>query len=112
LVAARRDSNGRGRTSSLMTVEEFRKTLSDFSPPASVTPLICALWHDARRQWQQAHSVVQEIESREAAWVHAYLHRKEGDEANAAYWYRRASQPVARESLESEWERIVRALLS
>lgn len=94
-----------------MTLEEFRTALSDSSPPPSLTPLLCALWHDARGDWQKAHSVVQEIEGPEAAWVHAYLHRKEGEEVNAAYWYRRALQPIARNSLESEWEGIVLALL-
>ena len=94
-----------------MTIEEFRQTLSDSSPPASLTPLLCALWYDARGNWQEAHRVAQEIDSLLAARVHAYLHRKEGDEANAAYWYRRAQQPIASNSLESEWEGIVQALL-
>ena len=95
----------------LVTVEEFRKTLSDSSPPPSLTPLLRALWHDERGQWDEAHRVAQDIDSPEGAWVHAYLHRKEGDEANAAYWYRRAQQPIARNSLESEWESLVHALL-
>jgi hypothetical protein len=55
--------------------------------------------------------VTQDVDNPEGAWVHAYLHRKEGDEANAAYWYRRARQPIARSSPESEWADIVRALL-
>jgi hypothetical protein len=97
---------------SSVTVEEFRKTLSDSSPPSSLPPLLRALWHDARGEWDEAHRVAQDIDNAEGAWVHAYLHRKEGDAANAAYWYRRARQPVAGNSLESEWEAIVQALLN
>lgn len=95
-----------------MTVEEFRNTLSDVSPPASLPPLLHALWYDASGRWDEAHRLTQDIQGADAAWVHAYLHRKEGDAANAAYWYRRAQRPVARISLESEWEDIATALLS
>ena len=94
-----------------MTVEEFRKTLADPLPPTTLVPLLCALWYDARGNWHEAHRVAQDVDGPEGAWVHAYLHRKEGDEANAAYWYRRARQPIATNSLESEWEGIVQALL-
>jgi hypothetical protein len=94
-----------------VTLEEFRQTLSDSSPPASISPLLRALWYDARGNWDEAHRVAQDIDSPEGAWVHAYLHRKEGDAANAAYWYRRGLKPIARNSLESEWEDIAQALL-
>jgi hypothetical protein len=94
-----------------VTLDEFRQTLGDPSPPTTLTPLLCALWHDARGNWDEAHRAAQDVDSPEGAWVHAYLHRKEGDQANAAYWYRRAQQPIARDSLESEWEGIAQALL-
>ena len=94
-----------------MTFEEFTKTLSMPGPPAVAPPLI-ALWHDSRGDWDKAHGVAQNVDDDTGAWVHAYLHRKEGDASNAAYWYRRAHQPVASDSLETEWTRIVTSLLA
>jgi len=93
-----------------MTVEEFIATLSSDQPPELSRPLL-ALWHDGRGEWNRAHSVAQEIDDDIGAWVHAYLHRKEGDLANAAYWYRNARQTVATDSLPGEWTRIVTFLL-
>ena len=94
-----------------MTLDEFRIALGATTPPAGITPALHALWCDARGNWDEAHRVAQEIDDATGAWVHAYLHRKEGDQGNAAYWYRRAGQPVCRESLEREWEQIASALL-
>lgn len=93
-----------------MTVEEFRATLADSAPPAAI-PALVALWHDAKGDWARAHEVAQDVDDESGAWVHAYLHRKEGDEGNAGYWYRRAGQPHAHDSLDAEWARIVSALL-
>ncbi|MGI4828385.1 MAG: hypothetical protein ACRYFU_09390 [Janthinobacterium lividum] len=90
-----------------MTMEEFQS--ADLQ---QLQGLLLALRLDAEGDWQQAHVVAQEIEDRDGAWVHAYLHRKEGDRMNAAYWYRRAGQPVATGELSAEWEAIVRALLN
>jgi hypothetical protein len=72
---------------------------------------LAALWWAAKGGWDQAHKLVQDEASAEAAWVHAYLHRVEGDRGNADYWYRRAAKPVASGSLDTEWERIASALL-
>jgi hypothetical protein len=94
-----------------MTLDEFRRTLKSATAP-SVAPALVALWHDARGEWEQAHTVAQDVEDATGAWVHAYLHRKEGDLSNAAYWYRRAHQPVEAGSLEAEWEHIAGALLA
>ena len=94
-----------------MTLDEFKATLSSTTPPA-MAPLLVALWHDARGDWDGAHRVAQDVDDQSGAWVHAYLHRKEGDPGNAAYWYERAGQPVATDSLEAEWERIAAALLT
>jgi hypothetical protein len=93
-----------------MTFEEFRATLSSSTKP-TVAPLLLALWHDAKGNWDEAHRVAQDIENADGSHVHAYLHRKEGDAGNAAYWYRRAGRPVCTTSLEEEWETIVRELL-
>ena len=93
-----------------MTIEEFTATVSANAPPA-VGPLLRALWHDARGNWDEAHRIAQDVDDTDGAWVHAYLHRKEGDLGNASYWYRRAGQPVAADSLEAEWRRIVTTLL-
>jgi len=93
-----------------MTLAEFKATLSSTTAPA-VPPLLVALWHDARGDWEAAHRVAQDVDDRDGAWVHAYLHRKEGDLGNAGYWYGQAHQPVAADALDAEWERIVSALL-
>ena len=72
-----------------------------------------ALWHDARGDWEQAHTCAQEGNSRDGSWVHAYLHRKEGDLGNAGYWYARAGRPMPALSLtlEAEWAEIAQELL-
>lgn len=89
-----------------MTVAEFKAAeASDFDG------VLLALWWDGRGNWVRAHEVAQEIETKEAAWVHAYLHREEGDAVNAAYWYRRAGRAVGMGDLRTEWEEIVRELL-
>jgi hypothetical protein len=94
-----------------MTLTQFKATLADRTPPTDLPPALRALWHDGKGDWQRAHEVAQDIETPDGAWIHAYLHRKEGDEGNAAYWYRRASQPIARDGLDDEWTRIVQSLV-
>jgi hypothetical protein len=96
-----------------MTLEEFRQSLArSQTPPAGITPLLQALWHDAKGEWDQAHELAQEVETKDGAWVHAYLHRKEGDLDNAGYWYRRASRDRFNGALDDEWTSIVTALLA
>ena len=94
-----------------MTLKEFKRSLDNAAPPAGLSPVLAALWHDAKGDWEAAHRVAQDVEDENGAWVHAYLHRKEGDLGNAAYWYDRAGQPVANDTLDAEWDRIARALL-
>jgi hypothetical protein len=94
-----------------VTLAEFKQTIAGTTPPAGLAPALVALWQDARGDWDAAHRTAQEISDASGAWVHAYLHRKEGDPDNANYWYERAGKPQARDSLDAEWERIVRALL-
>jgi hypothetical protein len=94
-----------------MTFEEYTATLAGEHPPPTLQPVLVALWRDAKGDWTGAHEVAQDVPDPDGAWVHAYLHRKEGDASNAAYWYRRARKPVCTRSLEAEWEEIVRAFL-
>jgi hypothetical protein len=98
-------------TVAAITFEVFKDSIAQPDPPAGLAPLLEALWHDGRGNWKRAHEIAQEIESPDAAWVHAYLHRKEGDLSNASYWYRRAGRQVATDSLDAEWEALVGALL-
>jgi hypothetical protein len=90
---------------------EFKASLSGATPAPGIDAPLAALWWAAKGGWDAAHKIVQDEETVDAAWVHAYLHRVEGDLGNAGYWYRRAGKPVASDSLESEWERMVVALL-
>ena len=96
----------------MMTLDELRATLGSPAAPSGLPQTILALWHDARGDWETAHRVAQDIDGRDGAWIHAYLHRKEGDLGNAGYWYRRAHRPVATGPIEAEWEAIARELLS
>jgi hypothetical protein len=89
---------------------DFKATLSDAKPAAGLAPPLAALWWAAKGDWDAAHKIVMNEDTQDAAWVHAYLHRVEGDLGNAGYWYRRAGQPAAKDSLDAEWERIVSAL--
>ena len=95
-----------------MTLDEFCASVAAPELPAGVAGALEALWRDARNDWDGAHRTVQDDESPHAAWVHAYLHRKEGDLSNAAHWYRRAARDAAQGSLESEWRAIAAALLA
>ena len=95
-----------------MTIDDFTATLESATPPTGVGAALVALWHDARGDWNAAHEVAQDVPDPEGAWVHAYLHRKEGDAGNAAYWYRRARRPVSTAPLEAEWREIASALLA
>ena len=94
-----------------MTFADFKVSIASRVEPATLPPLLRSLWHDANGNWTQAHEIAQDVNSADGAWVHAYLHRKEGDDGNAAYWYHRAGRPAATDSLAAEWERLVTALL-
>jgi hypothetical protein len=94
-----------------MSFEEFQTEVEAGRFPTELNAPLQALWHEARGDWAGAHACVQEDNSPAASWVHAYLHRREGDAGNAAYWYARARRPVATGSLEAEWAAIARELL-
>jgi hypothetical protein len=81
-----------------MTLDDFRQSLQKDDPPAELTLALVGLWWDAKGDWTRAHESAQQDEGVDGSWVHAYLHRKEGDQSNAAYWYSRAGKPVCRES--------------
>jgi hypothetical protein len=91
-----------------MTVDEFRAAAR---PPASLGKPLEALWHAGRGDWERAHRIAMSAKSRDAAWVHAYLHRQEGDLENARYWYRQARRPEFTGTLEEEWAAIAVDLL-
>lgn len=91
----------------IMTIEAFKSSLNLKDPPPGLHPLLLALWYDARGDWEQSHNIVQDLKSKDAALVHAYLHRKEGDQWNANYWYARAGTKDIAQTLETEWEHLV-----
>ena len=95
-----------------MRLADFKSSLSGASPAPGLGAPLAALWWAAKGKWDEAHHLVQDEPTADAAWVHAYLHRVEGDPGNAGYWYRKAGQPVATDALPTEWDRIVAALMS
>jgi hypothetical protein len=95
----------------VVTPFAFRQTTAGVAPPADATPPVHALWWAAKGEWDRAHTIVMNEDGAEAAWVHAYLHRVEGDLPNAGYWYRAAGKPVEKGPLDAEWNAIVAALL-
>ena len=96
-----------------MDLNEFKASLSQPTPPDGLSLSLLALWHDAKGNWDKAHELAQQDASKQGAWVHAYLHRKEGDMNNAAYWYAQsAGKSVCRLPLDEEWEEIVTGLLA
>jgi hypothetical protein len=95
-----------------MDLQALRASTAQHEPPAGLSGPLTAMWRVAKGEWDRAHHIVQDDPSRAAAWVHAYLHRIEGDEANAGYWYRQAGQPHATGELDDEWQTIVTSLLT
>lgn len=95
-----------------MTFDIFIASLGKEKSPEGINPLLGALWHDAKGNWQMAHNLAQEIATNEGSWVHGYLHRKEGDHSNAAYWYHKAKKDIPLSSIEEEWEILVKAMIN
>jgi hypothetical protein len=94
-----------------MTADEFKRSLNKPQPARGFAPALAALWWAAKDDWDRAHEIVMAHEDRDCAWVHAYLHRREGDLPNARWWYRQADKPAVTGSLDAEWNAIVRGLL-
>jgi hypothetical protein len=95
-----------------MDIASFKQTGTAEGPPDGLSHALLALWWDLKGNWQKAHENAQAQDDAIGAWVHAYLHRKEGNLTNAGGWYRRAGKAPATSSLEAEWEEIAGALLS
>jgi hypothetical protein len=94
-----------------MDIATFIKSIEGNQPPQELPLCLKALWYDAKGDWHTAHSSIDSAEDMDAYWVHAYLHRKEGDAWNAGYWYRRAGKTMPNISLDQEWKAITTALL-
>lgn len=94
-----------------MTLQEFETSIQKNEPPSKLSLLLKALWWDAHNDWDKAHDIAQGVENSNGSWVHAYLHRKEGDLSNARYWYHRAGKKEYQGSLEDEWRQMVSAFL-
>ena len=95
-----------------MDIKSFEQTINDDNPPQSVSVYLKALWYDAKGDWDKAHEMIQDIPDRKASWIHAYLHRKEGDNSNANYWYNKAGRNMPANNLQEEWEFITKEMLS
>ncbi|HLH95415.1 MAG TPA: hypothetical protein VKW08_09885 [Xanthobacteraceae bacterium] len=93
-----------------MTLAELKHSTANPEPPALAAALV-ALWWEAKGDWGRAHTLIMDEKGADCAWVHAYLHRREGDLANARYWYGEAGRPLPSESLAAEWNSIAAALL-
>ena len=94
-----------------MDLGTFKASLDQTVPPQGLGRALEALWHEAKGDWEQAHRLAQAQDDGDGAWVHAYLHRVEGDLGNAGYWYRRAGKPASSAALTEEWDEIAAALL-
>jgi len=94
-----------------MDASQFTDSLARPEPPPNLPASAAALWWDAKGDWAGAHALVDDLETRDGMAVHAYLHRKEGSDWNADYWYRRAGRDFYRPSLEAEWTALLEALL-
>jgi hypothetical protein len=90
-----------------MTFSEFKSSVD----PKGFSVELEALWYDGKGDWNRSHEVIQDVNSKNAAWIHAYLHRKEGDLGNAQYWYSRAGKTMPEMSLEEEWRSLVEHFL-
>ncbi|GHA72000.1 hypothetical protein [Pontibacter akesuensis] len=95
-----------------MNLQSFKESLQASSPPAGASVYLQALWYAAKGDWNKAHVLIQDLPDQNAAWIHAYLHREEGDTWNADYWYRKAGRKRAEVTLQEEWENIAAALIA
>lgn len=95
-----------------MTFIEFQSSLQDPNPPEGLSDALLSLWYAGKDNWQKSHDIAQHIPTKEGSWIHAYLHRWEGDDWNANFWYRRADRSMPDHSLKEEWQHITKTLLA
>ncbi len=93
-------------------LEWFEKSLSESNPPRDISPYLVSLWHDGKGDWDTSHDIAQDLDDQNGSWIHAYLHRKEGDQFNANYWYRRAGKTMPDSTLDQEWNDLVNYFLA
>lgn len=94
-----------------MDIIELKESLVNNTPPPNTSVYVKALWYDAKDNWNQAHELIQNISDKNGSWLHAYLHRKEGNTGNADYWYAKAGKKRPSATLSEEWEQIVTEFL-
>jgi hypothetical protein len=92
--------------------KSFQLTLTDKEPNYNWPDALRSLWYDGKGNWEASHNIAQEMHNDMGSWIHAYLHRKEGDEFNAGYWYRQAGKIFPTITLEEEHQKMVEFLLS
>jgi hypothetical protein len=98
-----------------MKLQDFIRETDRIAPPRSWPEdwpeLLKALAFDRAGDWDTAHTIAQESAGAAGSAVHAYLHRKEGVQWNAEYWYRRAGRSPFAGSLDEEWVALAREFL-
>ncbi len=94
-----------------MNLDDLKRSVDNDTPPKGISKLCKAMWYDAKEDWDTAHQIAQSVDSRDGSWVHAYLHRKEGDISNASYWYHMAGRKMPQTTSEEEWKEIALELI-
>lgn len=95
----------------ILSFTEFVNSVSNTQPPPNVNVYLKSLWYEKKGDWEKAHDLIDDIPEPTASWVHAYLHRKQGDQWNADYWYKKAGKPSCTQTLDEEWTTIAQYLL-
>ena len=95
-----------------MTPSKFRRSLAADDPPETLSDVQRALWYGARGDWNRAHELAQGEQSADAAWIHAWLHRVEGDLDNARYWYGQARRPERTGTTDDELNELLAEFLT
>ncbi|MDT7830501.1 hypothetical protein RQM65_17665 [Pricia sp. S334] len=92
--------------------DDFEATLQQSEPNREWPAALKSLWYDAKGDWEASHDIAQDLHNDTGSWIHAYLHRKEGDEFNAGYWYRRANRDFPKMTLNEEHRVITESILT
>jgi len=94
-----------------MNLLQLKESIKENKIPNGLSVYLKALWYDAKGDWDEAHHIIQDVPDKNASWIHAYLHRREGDINNADYWYYQAGRKRPDIPLNEEWDEIVKAML-